>query len=95
MAKEVPALDWFEEITDIADYLPEGVDRSGAWVARHLAGYRGIVQVDGYAAYNRLAKPDRTNDAVTLAGCWAHVRRKHFELHVNESSKLATQTVQA
>ena len=69
--------------------------RSGACVARHLAGYRGILQVDGYAAYNRLAKPDRAHDAVTLAGCWAHVRRKHFELHVNESSKLATQTVQA
>ena len=47
--------------------------RSGACVARHLAGYRGILQVDGYAAYNRLARPDRANDAVTLAGCWAHL----------------------
>ena len=69
--------------------------RSGSCVARHLAGYRGLLQVDGYAAYNRLAKPDRANDAVTLAGCWAHVRRKHFELHINESSTLATQTVEA
>jgi transposase len=69
--------------------------RAGDCVARHLGGYRGILQVDGYAAYNRLAKPDRPNDVVQLAGCWAHVRRKFFELHANESSKLATQTIEA
>jgi transposase len=70
--------------------------RSGDCVARHLAGYHGIVQVDGYAAYNRLAnKPERANGIVTLAGCWAHVRRKFFELHASESSHLATQTIQA
>jgi transposase len=69
--------------------------RSGDCVARHLAGYRGILQVDGYAAYNRLAKVDRANDAVTLAGCWSHVRRKFFELHANDSSPFATQTVEA
>lgn len=69
--------------------------RAGACVARHLAGYRGLLQVDGYAAYNRLVKGDRANDGVILAGCWAHVRRKFYELHINESSKLATQTVEA
>jgi transposase len=69
--------------------------RSGDCVARHLAGYRGILQVDGYAAYNRLAKPARTNDVVQLAGCWAHVRRKFFELHASEGSRLATQTIEA
>jgi transposase len=30
---------------------------------------------------------------VTLAACFAHVRRRFYELHVNESSNLATQTV--
>jgi transposase len=69
--------------------------RSGDCVARHLAGYRGILQVDGYAAYNRLARAERSNDAVTLAGCWSHVRRKFFELHANESSRLATRTIEA
>jgi transposase len=68
--------------------------RSGECVARHLDGYRGILQVDGYTAYNRLARPDRGNDAVTLAGCWAHVRRKFYELHINDSSKLATTTIE-
>lgn len=47
--------------------------RGGVCVARHLAGYRGILQVDGYAAYNRLAKTEGANDAVVLAGCWSHL----------------------
>jgi transposase len=68
--------------------------RSGECVARHLGGYRGILQVDGYAAYNRLARPDRGNDAAVLAGCWAHVRRRFYELHVAGSSKLATTTIE-
>lgn len=43
--------------------------RAGECVARHLNGYRGILQVDGYAAYNKLVRSDRGNDGVTLAGC--------------------------
>jgi hypothetical protein len=45
-------------------------------------------------AYNRLARPERGNDAVTLAGCWAHVRRKFYELHVSSSSEVATATIE-
>jgi transposase len=33
------------------------------------------------------------NDGVTPAACFAHVRRRFYELHVNESSRLATQTI--
>lgn len=69
--------------------------RGGDCVARHLAGYHGILQVDGYAAYNRLAKVEGAHDGVTLAGCWCHVRRKFFDLHVNESSRFATHIVEA
>lgn len=68
--------------------------RSGDCVARHLDGYGGILQVDGYAAYNRLAKADRTAPPVTLAGCWAHVRRKFYELHADASSPFASRTVE-
>lgn len=69
--------------------------RGGDCVARHLAGYRGILQVDGFAAYNRLAKAEGANDAVMLVGCWSHVRRKFFELHANESAPFATRTVES
>ncbi|WFU41810.1 IS66 family transposase [Bradyrhizobium sp. CB82] len=67
--------------------------RSGECVERHLAGFAGILQVDGYAAYNRLARSAGANEGVTLAACFAHVRRRFYELHINESSRLATQTV--
>jgi transposase len=66
--------------------------RRRAWSAQ-LAGFGGLLQVDGYAAYNRLAKGAGANDGVTLAACFAHVRRRFYELHVNESSRLATQTI--
>jgi transposase len=41
-----------------------------------LAGYSGIVLADGYGAYAALA---RAGPGVTLAHCWAHVRRKFIE----------------
>jgi Transposase IS66 family len=56
-------------------------------------GFSGLLQVDGYAASNRLAKGAGANDGVTLATCFAHVRKQFYELHVNESSRLATQTI--
>ncbi len=43
--------------------------RAGDRVARHLSGYRGILQVDGHGAYNKLARSDGGNDGVILAGC--------------------------
>ena len=49
-----------------------------------LDGFGGILQVDGYAAYSSLARlrqdpltaASRAAGTVTLAFCWAHVRRK-------------------
>lgn len=68
--------------------------RAGDRVARHLSGYRGTLQVDGCGAYNKLARSDGGNDGVMLAGCWSHSRRKFYELHASESSKIATETVE-
>jgi hypothetical protein len=55
-------------------------DRSGIHPARHLTGYCGILQADAYSGFNTLYKPDRKPGAITQAGCWAHARRKLFEL---------------
>jgi transposase len=41
-----------------------------------LAGYTGIIMADGYGAYEALA---RAGPGITLAHCWAHVRRKFIE----------------
>ena len=61
---------------------------------RHLAGFSGLLQVDGYTAYKRLADPARPGGPVTLAACWAHLRRKFYELHVSGVSETATWSVE-
>jgi transposase len=55
-------------------------DRTGIHPEQHLAGYAGILQADAYAGFNALYAPDRKPGPITKAGCWAHARRKLFEL---------------
>ena len=55
-------------------------DRRQEHPERHLDGFTGILQADAYAGYNGLYDPVRPQGAVTPALCWAHVRRKFFEL---------------
>ena len=54
--------------------------RGGHHADRILHDFSGILQVDGYAGYNRLIAPDRTGPGVQLAYCWAHARRKLIEI---------------
>lgn len=51
-------------------------DRKAERPAAHLQGFRGILQVDGYAGYRALADAGQ----VELAFCWAHVRRRFYEI---------------
>lgn len=51
-------------------------DRKAGRPAAHLAGFRGTLQVDGYAGYRALAE----GGCVRLAHCWAHVRRGFHEI---------------
>jgi transposase len=55
-------------------------DRASIHPEQHLAGYCGILQADAYAGFNVLYEPDRKPGPITEAGCWAHARRKLFEL---------------
>jgi transposase len=68
--------------------------RGGDSVERHLAGYAGLLQVDGWGAYSRLADAKRAGGPLTLAACWAHLRRKFYELHVSGVSHVASETVE-
>ena len=54
-----------------------------------LAGFHGLLQVDGYAAYKALADPKRTGGPVTLAYCWAHVRRRFYEIAQGGNAPIA------
>ena len=63
-------------------------DRKGVRPARHLAEFRGLLQVDGYAGFKRLAG-GRADDSVHLAFCWAHMRRPFYEFYDSTKSPLA------
>ena len=49
--------------------------------------YGGILQVDGYAGYNRLLK--RPTQHVKLAYCWAHARRKLHDVTQSGAAPIA------
>ncbi|MBS86354.1 MAG: IS66 family transposase [Sphingobium sp.] len=51
-------------------------DRKAARPSEHLAGFAGVLQVDGYAGYNALSRSNQ----VQLAYCWSHVRRGFYEI---------------
>jgi len=55
-------------------------DRSGDHPRRHLAGWSGVLQADAYGGYGRLYEVGRSPGPATEAACWAHARRKFFEL---------------
>jgi transposase len=55
-------------------------DRRGEHPRRHLATWQGILQADAYGGYGDLYLPDRQPGQVLEAGCFAHARRKFFEL---------------
>jgi hypothetical protein len=60
-------------------------DRKGEHPRTHLARFRGILQADGYAGlYER---------DVTEAACWAHARRKFFEVQATTRSPLALEAL--
>jgi transposase len=56
----------------------------------HLAGFAGVVQVDGYAGYRALAQ----KNSVSLAFCWAHVRRRFYELAAAGPAPIATEALE-
>ena len=63
-------------------------DRKNVRPAEHLAHFKGVLQVDGYGGFKRLAG-DRIDDSVRLAFCWAHMRRDFFQFHASTKSPLA------
>jgi transposase len=67
-------------------------DRKNARPAGHLAGFRGVLQVDGYGGFKRLAG-DRADASVRLAFCWAHMRRPFYEFFVSTKSPLAAEVL--
>ena len=55
-------------------------DRKGEHAQALLAGCRGFLHADGYAGFNRLYEPAGLAP-LTEVGCWAHARRKLYDVH--------------
>ena len=67
--------------------------RGSEHAVKLLAGFNGILQVDGYAVYKKLAAPARVGGPVTLAYCWSHLRRQFYELYVGGNAPIATEAL--
>ena len=76
---EMPPAVWFQ-------YSP---DRKGERPLAHLSRYAGILQADGYAGFDRLYE----TLPITEAACWAHVRRKFYDLHQASGSPVAAEAL--
>jgi transposase len=77
---ETPSAVWFA-------YSP---DRKGEHPAGHLKNYRGILQADGYAGFKQLYE----KGGIVEAACWAHVRRKFYDLYQAHQSPVAKQALE-
>ena len=65
-------------------------DRTASQPITHLAGFKGVLQVDGYAGYRALAQKGDAG----LALCWSHVRRRFYDRAVAEASPIANEALQ-
>ncbi len=78
-----------------ADETPPAVlfryspDRKGHHPQAHLKGFRGVLQADAFAGFNALY-----GERILEAGCWAHVRRKFYDLTQAGPAPLAEEALQ-
>jgi hypothetical protein len=77
------------ETTPSAVWFAYSPDRKGERPREHLRAFHGILQADGYAGFHHLYEGGRIQEAA----CWAHVRRKFYDLQVAHSSPIAAEVV--
>jgi hypothetical protein len=65
-------------------------DRKGEHPRQHLSSFTGILQADGYAGFHHLYEGGR----IVEAACWAHVRRKFYDIQVANGSAIAAEAIQ-
>jgi transposase len=64
-------------------------DRKGEHPRAHLKDFRGTLQADGYAGFEALY-----GERIQEAACWAHVRRKFYDVHVALKSPIAREALE-
>jgi len=67
-------------------------NRQGVHPQQHLKDFHGTLQADAFAGFNALYED--AERGIVEAACWAHVRRKFYDLHQAHASPIATEAVQ-
>jgi hypothetical protein len=75
---------------DPAVWFAYSADRGGEHPSQHLRTFQGALQADAYAGFNQLYEDGRIQEVA----CWAHVRRKFYDLEQAHSSPLAKEALQ-
>jgi len=78
------------ESTPPAVWFAYSEDRKGEHPKQHLSKFSGILQADGYAGFHHLYEGGR----IAEAACWAHVRRKFYDIHVANGSAIAAEAIE-
>jgi len=65
-------------------------DRKSEHPANHLANFKGTLQADAFAGFNRLYE----TGSIVEAACWAHVRRKFHDLYEAHASPIAKEALE-
>lgn len=73
-------------------------DRKGEHPQSHMKAFKGILHADGYAGFNAIFETGAVTEAACrrskgIAACWAHVRRKFFDVHAASGSPLAKEAL--
>src|SRR5262249_32307996 len=65
-------------------------DRKAERPREHLRSFTGILQADAYSGFT----PLYTSGQIVEAACWAHARRKYYDVYVADRSPIAGQALQ-
>ena len=70
-------------------------DRKGKHPQAHLKDFRGVLHADGYAGFKDLyqARGPDGDTSIGEAACWAHARRKFFDLTINGPAPMAEEAL--
>lgn len=78
------------DTTPPAVWFAYSPDRKGEHPQGHLRCFQGTLQADGYAGFNGVYESGRIREAA----CWAHVRRKFYDIQVAHQSPIAQEALQ-
>jgi transposase len=78
------------EATPPAVWFAYSPDRKGEHPKEHLKKFQGTLQADGYAGFDQIYAAG----SIREAACWAHVRRKFYDIQVAHKSAVAAEALE-